>query len=105
MCCHFRGHKDRLTDSQGGGGGAAQYSEQSTLRIGESLKSESPSSQSRRHSDRQRSIPDAATAYSMMPDSAAAAASDSVTSRPDGHVRHRSMSDSRRSPRGEDFIF
>jgi len=102
-----RGHKDRLTDNSGGGG---QYSEQSTLKIGESLSSTTSEattaaagSSSRRHTGRQSSIPDAATAMAMMGVTEGGVASGGAPGggvgggvTEDGRqIRHRSMSDSR----------
>ena len=93
-----------------------QYSEQSTLRIGESLPTsdQAPLSSQQGHRRRRHSgsIPDATTALSMMGGSGSGISSDaerlaystdgpsSITSS-GGHHRHRSLSDSRsNNPRG-----
>ena len=82
-----------------------QYSEQSTLRIGESLpKSDQPmsSQQSQRRRRHSGSIPDATTALSMMGGSSGSdrlsynADEQNTTLRGENH-RHRSLSDSRSS--------
>ena len=82
-----------------------QYSEQSTLRIGESLpKSEASlsSQQSQRRRRHSGSIPDATTALSMMAGTSASerlayGADESNSTSGGGNPRHRSLSDSRSS--------
>ena len=113
--CHCvsinRGHaKDTQAGSFQDDGNTAeqQYSEQSTLRIGESLpKSENALSSQQGHRRRRHSgsIPDATTALSMMGSNADGIASgserltygadDATSTTSGGQHRHRSLSDSR----------
>ena len=103
----FRGHlKDTFSDNQDDGIPAEQqYSEQSTLRIGESLpKFDQPmsSQQSQRRRRHSGSIPDATTALSMMGDSSGSERLSYNADAPNsslsgGNHRHRSLSDSRSS--------
>ena len=101
----YRGHpKDTITGQQNDEYPAEQhYSEQSTLRIGESLSKPEqpmPSQQSQRRRRHSGSIPDATTALSMMGGSSgserlsynADALNSSLSG---GNHRHRSLSDSR----------
>ena len=103
----FRGHlKDTFSDNPDDGIPAEhQYSEQSTLRIGESLpKFDQPMSSQQSHRRRRHSgsIPDATTALSMMGGSSGSERLSYNTDEPNsslsgGNHRHRSLSDSRSS--------
>lgn len=93
-----RGHKDRLTNVEGGSSSndsSQVYSEQSTLKIGESL-SQSSQAKNGRHRRHSGSIPDSAAA--ILASASVQPASSSSVSEVVGH-RRRSLSDSRSNTR------
>ena len=103
----YRGHRLEAAAASAAAEGESHYSEQSTLRIGESLENNSSQAKSSRHRRLSGSVPESAALTDQQGPIAGAAAAAAATEAATGY-RRRSLSDSRSNnarSSGEFFAF